>query len=582
MCGIAGTFGSSDRGLIREMNQALYHRGPDSEGFFFGDRIQLGMRRLSIIDLASSDQPIFNEKRDKCVVFNGKIYNYKQLQKDLASRGHVFATSTDTEVIIHLYEEYGPRCVEHLRGMFAFAVADGDKLFIARDRLGIKPLYYSFVKEKNLFVFASEIKSLLRCKEVGASLDERAMADRLVMGYIVGDGTYLQAVKTLRPGHHMTVTRGEGGVQVAKEEYYQPRLEPDDSITLDSAMRSVGAAISESVEGHLVADVEVGLTLSGGVDSSILALCMSRLYPERILTFTVGDRERNPDIQLSRSVAAHIKSNHHEELISFEDYLKAIPRSTWIEEQPCSLSVLPCHFLFRGIGSKVKVCLNGEGADELFGGYQLYLNALSTRTHMGNGLARAKELGIIPRDEVASITNAIMSASSFQQYLEAVFPINLTDQLVRHHLDYVDKYSMASSLEVRVPFLDHKLVDFANTLPLRLKVNRDLGIGKYIVKRIALNWFGNGMAHIVLRRKEGFPSASTSYLARFDEICEANLPDAYLKKHELGRWFSTKRELLLFDLFSLIYLQERGTLSDEIDVLDFIRRKSSGPTAAVW
>lgn len=576
MCGIAGVVGSADERLISAMTAALWHRGPDSSGLFRRGPLQLGMRRLNIIDLRTGDQPIFNEARDKCIVFNGEIYNYKLLRDDLCRRGATFATNSDTEVILRLYEQGGAARLPELRGMFAFAIADGETLLLARDRLGIKPLYYYHSPDGKLFAFASEIKALLRCPFISPVLDEQAVADRMVMGYLVGDGTYFEGIKCLPPGHYMTVGMEGERVTVRRQAYHQADAEPDPSLTFERAKEHLKELIAEAVESHLVADVEVGLTLSGGVDSSVLGLTMRRFYTSAINTFSVGDNDKTPDIELARVVAGRIGSAHSETVLSFDDYLKDIPRCVWAEEQITSLLGLPSFCLFKIVGSRVKVCLNGEGADELFGGYSMYIDRRRTVNWAKDNLARLKEVGLTPRDEVAEVVDLLSSARTHEEYLTRLFQLDIKDQLVQRHLNLVDKYAMASSLEVRVPFLDNEFVDFASRIPVVYRVRKDFGVGKYILKRAALEMFGDVMIDVVLRRKEGFPSAGYQHLSRFDRMCEASLPDSYLENHEFGRCFNSKRELLLFDLFHLIFVEHRGATPDGFDLMEFMKMKSGG------
>lgn len=585
MCGIAGVMGSRAPSLLGEMTGALRHRGPDSDGFFRSADIELGARRLSIIDLVSGDQPIYNETGDKCIVFNGEIYNYRELRRDLIERGHVFRTAGDTEVILHLYEEYGERCVEHLRGMFAFAVSDGNQLFIARDKLGIKPLYYAHIAERGIFLFASEIKALLRCRELSIAPDTEALVERMIVGYALGERSYFDSIKCLRAGHYMRVSRpAPGSLNIETTGYYAPPVEPDPTLDYDAAETALIERLDESVKSHLVADVEVGLALSGGVDSTLLAMAMKEHYPGRLKTFTVADAAAHPDLKLSRMLAAHIASEHTEVALNFAAYVETIPSYMLAEEQPNSLMGLPFHFLCKAIGRRVKVCLNGEGADELFGGYPQYLSPVKKLSVGRAGLLRAKESGLCVGDSVIAFVEDLSSASDSDEYLEKLFRSNLQDQLTRNHLEPVDKYSMASGLEIRVPYLDDDFVGFAGRLPLAFKVETPLGIGKYILKKALLRSYGNVMADIALRIKIGLPSTGFYHLSRFNKVCQANLPDDYVEKHEWSPlvasgdergWLSRKCEMLLFDLFRFIFIEQRGVLPAEFEVMDFIKEKSS-------
>ncbi len=587
MCGIAGAVGNRDRNLIEKMTEALYHRGPDSEGFFRSSNLDLGMRRLSIIDLASGDQPIYNESRNKCIVFNGEIYNYRPLRTELIAKGHIFHTTSDTEVIIHLYEEYGELCVNRLRGMFAFAIANGSTLFIARDRLGIKPLYYAHLRNTGLLIFASEIKALLQCRELRTAVDRQALADYLVVGHAFGNETFLEGIKCLEPGHYMLVSMQTDAIEIEEREYWRLSVDPDDSLDYKKSEEALTALLEDSVQSHLVADVEIGLTLSGGVDSSLLAMLMKKYHPDRISTFTVSDVNSNPDIKQSKVIADRIEAAHTEVLLEFDDYLRAIPHCVLAAEVPVDLIGLPFFILCAQIGKRLKVCLNGEGADELFGGYPDYFDCTGPLASLKDGLAEAIRLNLSPGYGVISLVENLSSITNNDEYLRRLFLVNLQDQLIRRHLEIVDKLSMASSVEMRVPFLDNELVEFVNRLPLCFKVNRDLGVGKYILKRAALNLFGDAMTDAVVRRKIGMPSASLNYFPKFTDLCEANLPNDYIEKHELGNYFLgirkgsrryAKRSLLLFDLFCFIFIDQRGAVPEDFDIREFIKTRSFAMT----
>ncbi len=582
MCGIVGVVGNRDAALVRAMNNALYHRGPDDEGYFNSEDIDLGVRRLSIIDIEKGRQPIYNESRDKCIVFNGEIYNYRELRKILVGKGHVFETATDTEVIIHSYEEYGERCVDHLRGMFAFAIADGKKLFLARDRLGIKPLYYANIAG-HCFLFASEIKALLKCPSLNVAIDYTTLGDRVVLGHGYGNETYFEGVNSLAPGHYLTVEINGPEITFAETEYYKLSFLQNESLTVSDALGQFNELLSDSVRSHLVADVDVGLTLSGGLDSTILALIMSQHYPSSILSFTISDDLENSDLRQARIISNSIRSVHSEILTNFQDTMKDIPACILAEEQPSSLFGMPLFFLCKQIGRRVKVCLNGEGADELFGGYTDYLNRHSKVNRLRESLARAKALGMSPSEEVVEYVNSLVGAKDDKEYLEYLFPFNLTSQLVQNHLHPVDRYGMASSLEIRVPYLDHYLVDFVNSMPLSYKVDVERGIKKYVLRKAAVEFYGEVTADAVLRKKIGFPASGKRFLSKVDDFCDSTLPDKYAAKHDMRHYFSyqsdgrsriSKRGLLLYDLFSFIFIDQRGCLPDGFDIYEFGRSKA--------
>ncbi|MBA2288541.1 MAG: asparagine synthase (glutamine-hydrolyzing) [Ktedonobacteraceae bacterium] len=577
MCGIAGIMGRDDERLIKRMVASIKHRGPDGQGFYQGRHLHLGTCRLSIIDLQFGWQPMYNEARDKCVVFNGEIYNYKELRRHLLEKGHTLTTHCDTEVIIHLYEEYGARCVEYLQGMFAIAIADGDRLFLARDRLGLKPLYYAFLPEQNLFLFASEIKALLQCEEIDCTLNMQALIDSMVLFHPVEDHTFFQHIRAFLPGHTMTVSmQANGQLELASNTYYRPALAPDAHMTFAEAQEQLTHLLRASVASHLQADVPIGLSLSGGLDSSVLAMAMQEGYHQRLLTFTVADSADHPDATQAALIATHLNTAHHVVDVTFADFFDAMPISFAAAEMPI-MPGSPFFLLCKKISEHVKVALIGEGADELFGGYREYIDRTSLVSRMKRSLDYLAQVGLAPSASVPTLFDRLASAGTFADYLKQVFEINMGEPLVHQHLEFIDKQAMAASLEYRVPYLDDAFVAFAHTLPLRFKVNRHLGIQKHILKRVAVDTYGPALLDVALRQKIGLPSSSTKHQVKFRQLCQAVLPDDYLKKHAFGAYFLSKDQLLLFDLFIEIFQRHRGILPADFAMLAFVQELASGP-----
>jgi asparagine synthase (glutamine-hydrolysing) len=588
MCGIAGAWGAvtpGTRGAVEAMTSALVHRGPDDSGFHSRQGIQLGVRRLSIVDVAGGAQPVYNETGEICVVANGEIYNHHELRTRLQGLGHRFSSQCDTEVIVHLYEEYGDRCVEHLRGMFAFAVADGGRLLLARDRLGIKPLYYSIVPGG--VVFASEIKALLRCPELRPALDLQAFADSRAVGYPVGDRTFIEGVRGVLPGHTITVTRGPDGTAAAPSasapalavrRYYSLPAEHDEPMTFDSAQDLLIDMLRGIGRSHLAADVEVGLILSGGLDSTVLAM-LARDAGRPVRTFSVAESLTHPDLVQATRVADDLGWPHHVTVLSFDDYVEAIPSYVHAQEAPGKFGGLPLYCLYRHVGTQVKACLNGEGADEVFGGYTEYSDRSLLARVRERGIRsyqRISHLGMELSPEALEVIDTVAAQQPYPVYLDRLLTSNLRDQLVRNHLELLDKSAMAASVEMRVPFLDHRLVDFVASLPARYKVNQAFGIQKHVLKRAALRaWGGDGpLADSVLRRKIGAPTAGSRSQAELTELCERELPDDYLTRHELGPCFPAKLDLLTHELFCEIFLAGRGASPEGLSMRDFIAERA--------
>lgn len=537
------------------------------------DGASLAMARLSIVDPAAGSDLIADESGTISIAFNGEIYNYRELRTDLIRRGHRFATATDTEVVVHLYEEEGENCVRRLRGMFAFAVCDGDRLFLARDRLGIKPLHYAYLEDEDVFLFGSEIKAILQAPEWKPEVNVQAMADSFLLGYATGTQTYVRGVSSLGAGCTMTVTR-RGSVRIGAQRPYFDRAPDRREIPFDEAVRELGDALADAVDRHLTADVEVGSTLSGGLDSTVLALLSRERSAGRPITFTIADHPRHPDLIQAGLVAEMIGAEHCPTVMRFADYLAAIPGFVAAEEQPSSLYGLPFYLLSRQIGQRVKACLHGEGADELFGGYREYLDRGYRLRAIQSRLPLVQHLPALPSEEALAVVTRLSEATTFDDYLEAILAANFGDALERLHLDVVDKCAMAAGVEIRVPYLDDRVVEVVRHLPVRYLVRGDIGIQKYILRRLCLDRFGPRTIDVVLRGKLGVPSAGIRYLRMFDRLCDEILPEDYLTRHEWAGWFGTKRELFLFDMFVDIFVVHRGDPTGIGDVLEYMRTRA--------
>jgi asparagine synthase (glutamine-hydrolysing) len=573
MCGIAGALGSVSPDTVVAMTTALTHRGPDDVGYHLRPGLWLGVRRLSIVDVAGGTQPVYNESGEICVIANAEIYNHRELRARLQARGHRFTSRCDTEVIVHLYEEYGDRCVEHLRGMFAFAIADGGRLLLGRDRLGIKPLYYATVPGG--FLFASEIKALLRSGELTPALDLQAFADSRVVGYPVGDRTFIEDVRSVTPGHIKVVTEGPAGPVLADREYYRLPAGHDETITFDEATDRLISVLREIARSHLAADVDVGLILSGGLDSTVLAL-LAHDEGSSPQSFCVASSPEHPDMIQAARVAGSLGLRHHSLVVGFEDYLGTIPAYIHAAERPAPLGGMGLLSVFQRASREVKTCLNGEGADELFGGYADYLEPEGLGGTLARGLRGLSGAGLSLSDQTLEIIDTVARHESLPAYTERLLSVNMRDHLVQNHLEPIDKCGMAAGLEVRVPYMDHVFAEFVMSLPTEYKVNQGLRIQKHVLKRAALRaWGGDGViADSILRRKIGAPAAASRYRERLARMIERELPEDYLIGHELGRFFDSKLDLLLHELFCELYLVGRGTAPAELSMRDFIAERA--------
>ena len=520
MCGIAGICFTDpqrevDKGLLAAMTERLAHRGPDGSGFHIGPQIGLGHRRLSIIDLAGGDQPIYNEDGSIAIVFNGEIYNFKELRRELAAAGHHLATESDTEVIVHLYEDLGASCVDLLNGMFAFAIWDARRrrLLAARDRLGERPLYYWHDSERLLF--ASELKAILTDPTVPREIDPLALDDFFAYGYIAAPRTIFKGVRKLRAGERLV---WEGG-HTHTEKYWSPRFVADNLRSRSSWIEELRALLEDSVRLRLRSDVPVGAFLSGGLDSGGVVALASLQLGKPLQTFSVGFRDTDySELDRARLTARHYHTDHHEILVRETEMSAFADLVRHFDEPFADPSMLPTYLIAREARRFVKVCLSGDAGDEVFAGYPHYREARAysrfdalppaVRTLFGSiaarvpdhvrgkGLARRlsappavryqRQIGVFDGEERRRLMRPELAdaidpgARLFTPYfngslLDPVSLAQLVDQntyLPEDVLVKVDRAAMKNALEVRVPLLDHRIVELANSMPAALKLNR--------------------------------------------------------------------------------------------------------------
>ena len=563
MCGICGIAiprklnRGVDESLLKRMRDTLIHRGPDDAGSFIDGGIGLGHRRLSIVDLGGGHQPMSNEDGQIQIVFNGEIYNHKDYRPMLESHGHRYRTTSDTETIIHLYEEFGANAVQHLRGMFAFAIWDGHqrRLLLVRDRLGVKPVYYTLSKDGVLH-FASEIKALIEASAVKPELNYDALADFAANRYTSGDETLFRDVHRLAPGH-MLIWQ-DGRVQI--ERYWEVSYAKHESPLSDKQyIDQFDQLFRESVRLRLMADVPLGIFLSGGIDSTAIAGVMSKLVSDRIKTFSVAFAEREAnELEFARSAASAFGTDHHEVIVSPQQFFDVLPAMVYQADEPIAHpSSIPLYFVSKLAAEHVKVVLTGEGSDELLAGYDKYrktiYNLMLGRAYSsvvpspirhfvkqaienGTGslavrqkLARtflcvpsdiesiyfdnfsvfsrnrqhllftAETRARIAESDPYKTSLALMGESDALTMLDQLLAADMKTYL-HELLMKQDQMSMAASIESRVPFLDHKLVEFAARLPERMKL-RGLTT-KYILRQAMADKIPS---EILTRKKMGFP-----------------------------------------------------------------------------
>ncbi len=548
MCGICGFTGQiADRDdVIRNMTEVITHRGPDSDGFYTNEYISMGFRRLSIIDLDAGHQPIYNEDKSLVLTFNGEIYNYKELRKVLIQKGHKFYTDTDSEVLVHGFEEWQEDLLTKLRGMFGFAIYNtkDNSIFIARDFFGIKPMHYTKIGDD--FVYASEIKSILEHPNFVKKFNTRALDTYLSFQYAVPPETFFEGVYCLMPGHYLWYRDGE----IETTRYWEPKFTPNEEISEEQAVNEIEKVFENSVNAHKIADVEVGCFLSSGVDSSYVST-----YFADQKTFTVGFDfgEKYNEISWAKDLSEKIGVEHHTHLISSEEFWDAVPTVQYHMDQPLAdPSCIALYFVSRLASQYVKVVLSGEGADELFGGYTCYNDPRVFKIyqtivpHCIRKAVRAlcrKLPDIKGRDyfiracdplEERYIGNAFMYdlkqkkallkdpsiATRPQDYARKYYYrcrkyddvtkmqyLDINMWMVGDILLKADRMSMANSLELRVPFLDKEVFKVASSLPTRLRCNKSNT--KYAMRKAAVRHMPEATAE---KEKLGFPVPTRVWL----------------------------------------------------------------------
>lgn len=550
MCGFVGFCDDSKnkKKIIRDMADIIKHRGPDSDGYYVDNNIALGFRRLSIIDLDKGSQPIFNEDKDKVIVFNGEIYNYKEIREELKSKGHKFSTNTDTEVILHGYEEYKEDILNKLRGMFAFVIYDikEKSLFGARDFYGIKPFYYYY--DDDNFLFGSEIKSFLGSPNFKKELNKDMLSQYLTFQCSIGEDTFFKNTYKLLPGHYFIYKDKE--LEIKK--YYEVKLEPNDDKSLNEWVSGIREVIDNSVLAHKVSDVEVGSFLSSGVDSSLIAKLSSVDK-----TFTVGyDNKKYSEIDYAKQFSDKINVSNVSKKISKEEYFKEFSNVQYYMDEPLAdASAVMLYFLSKTASKHVKVCLSGEGADEIFGGYNIYHEPYSVswynkipyfirkcigilvypfRNYTGFNFLyrRSKKIEdryignafIFEPNDAKKIVNFNYGNKTYKDFTKSYYD-KVSDLDVVTKMQYIDfnfwliydillkadKMSMANSLEVRVPYLDRKVIEYASKLPSKYKI-----VGnetKYAFRKVAKEELADKVAD---KKKLGFPVPIREWLKEDD------------------------------------------------------------------
>lgn len=541
MCGITGFINKDSKSkkekTIKKMLNRIVHRGPDSMGIYVDEEIALGFRRLSIIDLEGGSQPIYNEKKDKAIIFNGEIYNFQELRDELKKKGHKFTTKTDTETILHGYEEYGEKIVNKLRGMFAFVIWDIEKkeLFGARDPFGIKPFYYANMNDT--FMFGSEIKSFLDHPSFIKELNKEALKPYLTFQYSVLPETFFKGVYKLEPGHYLNIKNGD----IKIKEYYDTIFDAKDK-KIDKYVDEIDKEVKSSVEYHKISDVKVGSFLSGGVDSSYITNCM---MPDK--TFSVGFKNKGfSEVDHAKELSKILNINNYSKIITPDEFFKELENVQYFSDEPhANLSAVPLYFLSKLAREHVTVVLSGEGADELFGGYDSYFVSSLDKKYRKLPKAIRYPLGkiseslpkfhgrnfltknglpvedyyigqamVFNENEAKKIVNEeYRKTKNVKEITKPYFDkVKDKDDLTKmQYLDMhlwlpqdillkADKMTMAHSLELRVPFLDKEVMNLARHIPTEHKLQGNTT--KYVFRQAAYRMLPEEWAK---RPKKGFP-----------------------------------------------------------------------------
>ena len=589
MCGIAGVLDPKTQDAeitIADMVSSIVHRGPDDDGFFIDNTVALGMRRLSIIDLSTGKQPISSADGKSVIFFNGEIYNYKELREELLSRGFVFKTHTDTEVILHMYEAHGHKMLTRLHGMFTFCIYNTEtkKIFLARDFFGIKPLYY-LKHGGNIVAFSSEIKSFMKYPGFKPEVNDEAVHNYLSFQYNPLDETFFKNVYKLSPAHYMSIDLLSGETLIQK--YWSFEFNQNESLEEKVMSKSVFDTVKDSVKHHMIADVPVGAFLSGGVDSSIISTLMQEIRGEnpssrakltteqgKIKTFTVGF-ESLTEGRESKETSNFLATDHREITIGPEEYFKALPDAVYHFDEPVAdPSAIGLYFLAREAAKHVKVVLSGEGADELFGGYNIYLAPFASQRlkwlpqfvlnffinlpfeYFGKNYFRRVNMkledwyignaSVFKKNEISKLWKNDMSKTDFD--IKALYRkvANLSDSTKMQYIDIntwlvgdilakADKMTMAHSLELRVPFLDIEVAKLVSTLPDNFKWRG--GVTKYLLRETFKKIIPETTRN---RKKLGFPTPIRDWLTKDrNDLYDKILENQYIKTHMNVRYIQT-------------------------------------------
>lgn len=525
MCGING-FTWEDKNLIQQMNRTISYRGPDDSGILV-DKVSLGHNRLSVVDLSKNGhQPMADADEKARIVYNGEIYNHAEIRQKLEKKGYRFNSNSDTEVIINAYLEYGEKCLSMFNGMFAFAIWDGRKFFLARDRLGIKPLYYFLDKDR--FIFSSEMKAIL-CHSLERKLDRDAMNTYLSYRFIPDERTILKGIRKLQPGHSLLFEDGK----VAKKRFWKLSWSMK-KVSENAAADKIDSLLMSSIKYRLMSDVPLGAFLSGGLDSSLVVAMNSKIRQDPVKTFSVGFDDETDEFSHAKKVSEKFSTEHKEVHLDYSMLTKNLPKIVWHMDEPNSdPSMFPLYFLSKETKKKVTVVNTGEGADELFSGYYHYRVGAQKYRFVPRAIRSSIYSWYYSPFKQGERRSLIGGADSHElkehlskgNLLNGILSFDLHNEIPNWQLPRVDRMTMAHAIEARVPFLDHRMVEYAASLPPGLKQKGNTG--KYILRKVGRRYLPRD---IVERKKQGFTTPLHAWAKHeLEELAGSMLSDVRRK-----------------------------------------------------
>jgi len=573
MCGICGIYNEKNLSAVTAMLESIRHRGPDFFATMLFGNHSLGECWLNIVSNKDDVLPFVDGENKIALLFNGEIYNYQEIKRDLIKDGYIFSSNTDSEIIIPLYKKYKNDFAKHLKGMFAIAIIDQDQILLARDKFGIKPLYYHRIKDK--LIFGSEIKSLLQYPEVPAELDQESLEELMVFGYVFSEErTLLREIYQVPPGCLITFD----GNSVSKQRHYQmpaPFYLNNGNIDYEESVSQLTSTLLKTFELlHKHGDSEKGIYLSGGVDSTLMAVLSREILEGPVHTYTLYDSEDAPDFNYAKKVAKAIGSDHHELFVTPSDYLDELPNFIYHYENLVAGGVFDIQggtafqILSKYISRHHKVAFTGEGADELFGGYYwVYTHPLGFSDRI------RERASLLPTQSKARelVENIFPYPENERLYRKNLFDILMKSGLSNYHLWSVDRSCSSFGFETRPPYLYDDIAEFALSLPIDFKAPNK-SMTKMILKDVALPYLKKyNLADIVNRKKYGMPAALEHITPQIRSILHSLIPEGIINRHPFKQYFKTALDVLMFDLFYYFIIYKRGKFKSGFSIYEFYK-----------